>query len=202
MDIILVNDGSTDPRYYTKWPDGVTVIHLGENTRKILGYPCVGYVRNCGIRVSRGDYLAFCDDDDAFYPDKIQKQITFMRAHHSVFSCTDAIYAGGTYRPLATGILYNGELQKDRVGKLGTTIPMAKLRAHNMLITSAVMIHKIVFRHVGMFNEEDEMGGKNGTYEDYDMWLRIAKHYKLNWLNEPLSYYDAHHGGGQQYTNV
>ncbi len=35
--------------------------------------------RNTGIMCSTGDYLCFLDDDDFYYPDKIEKQINFIK---------------------------------------------------------------------------------------------------------------------------
>ncbi len=35
--------------------------------------------RNTGIKMSKGKYLAFLDDDDCFFPSKIEEQLTFMK---------------------------------------------------------------------------------------------------------------------------
>ncbi|WP_081786226.1 glycosyltransferase family 2 protein [Halomonas sp. BC04] len=39
--------------------------------------------RNTGIRCSTGDIIFFCDDDDVWYPEKVEKQIELME-HHQV----------------------------------------------------------------------------------------------------------------------
>lgn len=43
-----------------------------------------GVARNNSIKMAKGRYIAFCDADDRWYPDKIEKQIQFMEDN----SCT------------------------------------------------------------------------------------------------------------------
>ena len=76
FEIIIINDGSTEKEYYThNWEnEGVSIIHLPENTKKKFGYGCVGYVRNIGIEKSSGKYIAFCDDDDTWLQNKLELQ--------------------------------------------------------------------------------------------------------------------------------
>lgn len=38
-----------------------------------------GVARNNSIREAKGRYIAFCDSDDRWYPDKLEKQIRFMQ---------------------------------------------------------------------------------------------------------------------------
>lgn len=81
IEIIVVNDFSTEREYYEyDWKEnGINIIHLEENSRKIFGYPCAGYVRNKGIEKSSGKYISFCDDDDFFFPLKIELQVNAMK---------------------------------------------------------------------------------------------------------------------------
>jgi glycosyltransferase involved in cell wall biosynthesis len=69
MEIIVVNDCSTEKEYYEyNWEEnGIIIIHLEENSKKKFGFACAGYVRNKGIEKSTGKYLAFCDDDDVWF---------------------------------------------------------------------------------------------------------------------------------------
>lgn len=48
-----------------------------------------GKARNIGVRKSKGEYLAFLDDDDIFLPEKIEKQLEYMIQHSYDMSIQD-----------------------------------------------------------------------------------------------------------------
>ena len=80
LEIIVINDKSTQKEYYSyDWKaNNINIIHLEKNSKDIFGYGCVGYVRNKGIEKSTGKYIAFCDDDDIWFPNKIELQIVLL----------------------------------------------------------------------------------------------------------------------------
>ena len=45
-----------------------------------------GATRNNCIEEARGRYIAFCDSDDRWLPEKLEKQVTFMQEHNYAFS--------------------------------------------------------------------------------------------------------------------
>lgn len=47
-----------------------------------------GVARNTSIDNASGGYIAFCDSDDRWYPDKLEKQLAFMARHNCSFSYT------------------------------------------------------------------------------------------------------------------
>jgi glycosyltransferase involved in cell wall biosynthesis len=50
-----------------------------------------GYARNKSIERARGRYIAFCDSDDRWTPDKLEKQIAFMNQKQCALSCASRI---------------------------------------------------------------------------------------------------------------
>ena len=42
--------------------------------------------RNFGINIAKGEYIAFCDDDDLWLPQKLEMQIKFMKESGYSFS--------------------------------------------------------------------------------------------------------------------
>lgn len=117
IEIIVVNDGSTQKEYYEhKWEDDdkVKIVHLEKNTKELFGFPCPGYVRNKGIENSTGKYVAFCDDDDMWFPSKIQLQLDAMKASGCRMSCTEGLYGYGLRDPSRTYKKFNTEHQIGR----------------------------------------------------------------------------------------
>ena len=77
IEIIVVNDCSQEKEYYKyDWKiNNIIIIHLEENSKNKFGFACAGFVRNKGIEISSGKYIAFCDDDDIWFPEKLKLQI-------------------------------------------------------------------------------------------------------------------------------
>ena len=101
IEIIVVNDKSTEKEYYShNWEsEGVKMIHLEQNTKNKFKFPCAGYVRNIGIDHSNGKYVAFCDDDDIWFPKKLELQIKKMKETGCKMSSTDGLIGKGVYNP-------------------------------------------------------------------------------------------------------
>ncbi|MDE6192724.1 MAG: glycosyltransferase [Muribaculaceae bacterium] len=47
-----------------------------------------GVARNNSIKAAKGRYIAFCDSDDRWYPDKLEKQLQFMQDSNCTLSYT------------------------------------------------------------------------------------------------------------------
>lgn len=74
-EVIIVSNGSTDN---TKdIVDQFQDERLKYIFQKGSGSPASP--RNTGIKSSKGDYIAFCDDDDLWLPEKLEKQIAFLK---------------------------------------------------------------------------------------------------------------------------
>ena len=85
FEIILVDDCSTDDLASALAPfDGDSRVRLVRHERN----QGVSAARNSGVRAARGSYVAFLDSDDAWRPDKLEKQIAHVRAQSSsAFIC-------------------------------------------------------------------------------------------------------------------
>lgn len=207
IEIIVVNDASTEPEYYSKRLEGVTVIHLAHNSRERFGYPCAGYVRNIGARIARGEYLAFLDDDDMWLPGKIKAQMETILLNDATMSCTDGYISEKPWNYLLgspdtnSGLkLYNREHYFDTLcGIYAAAAPTQPLqfdlrrdgflrtwtadfiKIHNCVITSSMVMSRTLFESLGGFREL-----RNGE-EDYDLWRRATE------SGENIVYVDAPH---------
>lgn len=207
IEIIVVNDSSTQKEYYEyDWKD-IIIIHLKNNSKNIFGYPCAGYVRNRGIEVSNGKYIAFCDDDDIWFQNKIELQIEAIKKTGCKMSCTDGLMGHGIYNPNINYEKYNAEacyetlcnIYKSKNSNLfDNGFPyiwnLEFLKIHNCIICSSVLIEKDILNKINNMKFF-----KNGR-EDYDCWLRLLEHTNCVYINDVCFYYDNKHGDGQNYT--
>lgn len=211
LEIIVVNDGSTDEDYSNNIPDGVLWVNLPKNSEIIHGFRCRSYTYNYGIKIARGEYIAFLDDDDAWYPTKIEKQIIAMQKTKSEMSCTEAVQGRGLFDPEKDYNIYMKGMQKrfdkwnvkekilNSKGYSYNNVPSLWtkeiLSIHNFCIGSSVVLKKSLFDKVGLMNETKRY--KKG--QDYELWKRVLSVTDCAFVNEPLTYYDHGHGNGRQY---
>lgn len=86
-EIQIVDDCSTDntqeilKKYLKRYPDKIHYYRLPKNSG-----PAVA--RTEAIKRASGKYIAFLDSDDLWYPEKLEKQIAFMKLTGAKFSCT------------------------------------------------------------------------------------------------------------------
>lgn len=204
IEIIVINDCSQEKEYYShKWSDDVNVIHLKNNSKKMFGYGCVGHVRNKGIEKAKGKYVAFCDDDDYWLPNKLEIQIKGLRENNNCkMCCTDGYIGKGPYNSKKKYRKYNAEhyfntLNKKYKNKLSKNgFPkiwdLKFLKVHNCAITSSMIIERKLLRDIdGMpFHRRGQ---------DYRCWLNALHHTKCLYLTDTCFYYDTGHGDGKNH---
>lgn len=177
FEVILVDDCSDD--------DPAAVVRsLGDSRLRYLRQPenqGVAAARNRGLREAKGDLIAFLDDDDEWFPEKLALQVALFQR-----SPTDVglIYTGvETY----TGV-DDGPDDCSRTHQ----IPSARGDLYRELLvrnifhggSSSIMIRKNVVARVGFFDESLP------AIEDYDYWLRITRRYKADFVSTPLIRYN------------
>jgi len=209
IEIIVINDGSIQKEYYEyPWEDnGIHIVHLEKNTNSIFGFPCVGYVRNKGIEMAKGKYVAFCDDDDSWFPAKTELQIMAMKETECKMSSTDGLIGEGIYRMDGSYKKYNAEHYYDILqtifrnkgsSQLENGFPkiwnLDFLKIHNCIICSSLMIEKEILdkitnmKCISMSCENIE----SEVYpEHYDCWLRALEHTNNVYLEDICFYYNS-----------
>jgi len=207
VEIIIVNDCSTQSEYYEHdFGSSVKIIHLPENTKRKFGFACAGYVRNEGIRNASGKYIAFCDDDDIWFPEKLTNQMNAITKTGCKMSCTEGIIGNGIYDSSKQYLKYNSEhfftilrdiYRRNYKDTLKYGFPerwnLDFIRVHNCVICSSVVIESALLYQInGM------MCLPNGQ-EDYNCWLRALQHTDCVYVNDVCFYYDSGHGYGQNY---
>jgi len=135
--------------------------------------------RNLGIRHASGTpYVAFLDDDDEWLPEKLEAQVRLL-----------------DHASPEVGLVYTGYLVLDRSsGRVATQMVPSKegdlsraLMMGNCLGgTSSVLIRRQCLDEVGLFDEDLP------SFQDYDLWIRIARRYRIAYLAKPLMKYYLH----------
>lgn len=171
FELLIVDDGSTDN---TK-----EVVERIKDSR-IRYIPCgenggAARARNIGIAEAQYDYIAFQDSDDEWHPDKLEKQMGVMM---EASEDTGLVYCEYHYN----GLGGREEITPDR------KIPLEQKRGHifpyllagNMIGTPVMLVKRECFQKVGIFNE------KFPCLEDYELVLRIAREYRIEFIPECL----------------
>lgn len=169
-EIIVCDDGSTDntKKIVEKFGKKIKYIYC-----KNSGRPSIP--RNHGIQVSKGDYIAFCDDDDLWLPHKIESQINILKKNNCKIVCSNAFH------------LYEGVKTKKKYFKdLFFFLSFNNIFNDNKVILSTSLVSKDLLLS-NNFNESPLFK----AVEDYDLWLKLSKNNLIYYLNEPLIYYES-----------
>lgn len=174
LEVLVVDDGSRD-----RTPEIVQAIAKQDDRVRLLQQPNAGVAsaRNLGIRSAQGEFIAFIDSDDLWYPDALEKLIAQF---HQSLPMVGVIYAwsvdidehdrpiGGFHAATIDGNVYK------------------TLICHNFLgNASATLIRKDCLDHLGGYDTQLKAKKAQGC-EDWDLYLRLAEHYEFGVVPEFL----------------
>ena len=165
FELCVVDDGSEDDtvEILDSIPGSFNTLRLKENAG-------VSHARNCGIRSTDSEWIAFLDSDDVWHRQKLEKQIASASLRHEhLLHFTDEIW-------IRNGKRINPKLRhQKREGWIFQ--PSLELC---LMAPSTVMLKRELLEQCGLFDEELPV------CEDYDLWLRITAHHQVSFLNEAL----------------
>ena len=212
IEIIVVNDGSTDKRYYTHDFGGdIHKIDLKINQKKVLGYVSAGHIRNFGLQNAKGKYVAFLDDDDIWLNLKLETQVNKLENSTNKFICSEGYIGKGKFDNKNKYLLYNQERFHKKISKkykkyffsnyksfnFPEEFTFDFLKIHNSIITSSVLVELNLLKQLGGFRP---FPTKNDYAPDYDCWLGLLRLTNCDYLTTPLVYYDELHGEGRYWA--
>jgi glycosyltransferase involved in cell wall biosynthesis len=170
FEVIVVDDASNDktPEVIGGIADGRTRYIRHEKNKGVSA------ARNTGILAAKGTLIGFLDSDDEWLPHKLQKQVdTFNRASDD------------------TGLVYGACLIVDEEKAKPIRLVTPRKRGYvfrDMLMSDFVMsptplVKRDCFDNVGLFADDLQ------TSEDWDMWLRISRCYRFDFVKETVARY-------------
>ncbi|HBB67280.1 MAG TPA: hypothetical protein DCZ93_08260 [Elusimicrobia bacterium] len=186
LELIVVDDGSKDNTAE------IVSDFIKENGQYAVRYIYQGNkgaaaARNAGIVKAAGEYIAFLDCDDVWLPHKLAVQMPLLEKDKSaglVFG--DAVSFGeGCTKPITASETFD---------LAGTDKNISRLFAANYIPILTVVARRSCFERSGLFDESVAI------VEDYDLWLRIAKYYRLVYADSLVAKYRVHPGNISRIT--
>lgn len=136
---------------------------------------------NKAIRIARGKYIARMDADDIAFPNRFSVQVEFLNKNTSI------------------NVIGSWYLIVDDTGKIvrKVCLPTNSTEIKALLIASSpltypyiahptVMLRREIFGDIGYYNE------KYYIAQDYDLWIRISRKYRIVNLSQVLLKYRIH----------
>lgn len=183
FEIIVIDDGSSDFDYQqlALLDPRIQVHHLSG-----VG---VSKARNAGMQLARGQYIAFLDADDIWFPGKLKAQIRYFENHPNI----GCVFGGfvkwlpdeiGSF-PLAASLTEDCSntvgCEKARSGWIYTRLLTGLLVGMNTAV-----IRREVYENLGGFDETMRIG------EDYMFWLKVSRTYEMHALDGSVALYRIH----------
>lgn len=175
-EIICVDDGSKD--------DSVATLNEYNNRIKVVQQANTGQAgaRNAGVKIGIGKYLAFLDQDDRWYPQKLERQVAMLEANPGavmVHCDMDWIDDEGHVTQQRVTSATRRSVQK------GPTMTQLVGWDPN-IYPSTTLIRRVAFDRVGGFDPDLRCG------EDIDLMLRLRQEGAFIFLEETGTQYRKH----------
>lgn len=172
-EVVVVDDASTDGtrEILEGYGDAIRLILRGQNSG------ICPVTRNQATEAAQGEYVAYLDSDDVWYPAKLEKQVAFMESHLDVPLCHTMCHVIDEHSQVC-GVRQGLETIPD------TGMIFDRLLDHCWVTISTVMVRKSLFQEVGMFNCAAPYGYLG---EDHEFFLRVAKRHPIGLVPEVLA---------------
>lgn len=170
LELIVVDDGSSDSSLdvVQSCADDRLKVFTKEN-----GGP--GSARNFGIQHCSGKYVAFIDQDDIWYPTKLEKQVAVLeKTNCDLVHCDGVSIFENRSRPSQQWSM----LYPPKSGYV-----FRELWHQNFILSSSAIFRKSIIKKIGLLSEDNKCLG----VDDQEYWLRIALKHKIGYVHEVLA---------------
>jgi glycosyltransferase involved in cell wall biosynthesis len=153
-EVVVVDDGSTDGTQDALVPFRSEIRIVEQSNRGCAG------AYNRGFAEARGEYVARCDSDDIWEPDKLERQRAALIAHPEVDIAMGAAWVFGRTERLFADPPGEGLLDPEAFSRT--------LYRGNLVCASSTLMRRRLFQTLGPWVERLDC-------EDYDYWLRALR---------------------------
>jgi glycosyltransferase involved in cell wall biosynthesis len=164
FEFVIIDDGSVDrtPAILRGFRDPRIKIYNQANQGQSSAL-------NRGIKHAMGAYIARMDADDISMTERLEREVSFLDGHPEIGIV-------GTWC-----IKVDARTGKQRLQRLPDDDAAIRkfMAVDNPFIHSSVMFRKSVLDTVGLYDEEF-------IWQDYELWVRIARDHRMANINEPL----------------
>ncbi len=188
-ELVLVNDGGSD-LFRDQLPNDPRIKVFTKQNEGVAA------TRNYAIDQCTGEYIAFLDQDDFWYPDKLMKQLSLISHLGEQCMVTSSVtIVDSTGDKIQK---YSKHSQKSYRLKADKEKAFVNLIYENFIFSSTPLIHNAVLKRIGGFDPLTQ------PHDDWDMYIRImiagysVYFYKL----EPLSVWRSHCANGSNNPDV
>lgn len=175
LELIIVDDGSTDNTEEVVKDFKNPQIRYIKHKQNKGG----GAARNTGIKSAKGEFIAFLDSDDQWLPSKVRKQLDIFQNSPEQ---TGVVFCGVYYVDYKSGKIID-TIEPDYRGDILDVI----LNRGSGPSLPAAVVKRECFNKAGLFDE------RFPSYQDADLWVRIAKLYQFDYAKECLVKFSRNH---------
>lgn len=181
IELLLINDGSPDE-------SGSIIDRIAISDKRVKVFHKenggVAEARNFGIERAKGEFVAFCDQDDLWMPSKLIKQIPLFDNND-----TGVVYCGAE----ALYTLENKTIPpKFNEACKGSVFEV--LLNKNVITCCTVVVRKSLLNHVKAFDSDRSLMG----VDDWLAWLKLSLHCQFDFVAECLATHIFH---GSNYSS-
>jgi glycosyltransferase involved in cell wall biosynthesis len=166
FELIIIDDGSTDSslEIVKSYNDKRIKLLINEVNRG------QSYSRNRGIKMASGEYIAVMDGDDIMYPNRLEKQVDYLKINgvSICFSWADVI------------------------GEDGNWIRVKSLISDPLLICAKLIFECPLIHPTAMWKRESFINNNLWYDEEYvyaqdmELWNRVKEYFDIHIMEEPL----------------
>ena len=172
IQLVIVDDCSKDnskeviESWYKKYPDKIKYFIQPQN---------VGHPRNMntGYRLCDGELITFCDGDDWYFPEKVEREVEFLKKHPD----TDVVYSNFDFYTIDGKFIHHWATNEKEIPQGDIFLQLFSLHFPYTAHLRFEMTSKKILEDAGYYDERIPI------WVDWDLRLRLASKYKFGYCH-------------------